>query len=142
VGDREPGAIIRSAVGAFNRGDTDGYLAHFDPSALRWVDGFEQPLTVGDIKDSLAQLSAAFQGMHLEEDLLFGTERFVCARWRLCGTQVGEFMGSVPSGRAIEVPSCEVYEVAGGTVMSTWTYGDPGMLFAQIADPLDSGPLP
>jgi predicted ester cyclase len=138
MGDGQAVTIIRSAVAAFNRGDMDAYLEHFDPSALRWVDGFEQPLTVSDIRDSLEQLRTGFDELRLQEDLLFGTERFVCARWRLCGTQVGEFMGQAPGQQGIEVPSCEVYEMKGDAVISTWTYGDPGQLFRQIGDPLES----
>lgn len=129
-------------MAAFNRGDMDEYIQHFDPSALRWIDGFEQPLGVSAIKESLDQLRSGFERLRLNEDLLFGTERFVCARWRLCGTQVSNFMGIAPGKRTIDVPTCEIYEVEGATVISTWVYGDPGQIFRQIADPVENGSMP
>ena len=63
----------------------------------------------------------------------------MCVPAGLCGALVGEFMGLAPGKREIDVPSCEIYEMKGDTVMSTWTYGDPGQLFRQIADPAESG---
>ena len=124
---------IRSAVMALNRGDIDGYLAHFDDSCQRWVAGVDQPFALGDIRDSLVQFHAAFNPLRLEEDALFGDESRVCARWRLCGRHVGEFMGLPASNREISVEQCEVYEFRDGKVATVWTYGDMSALFRQIA---------
>jgi predicted ester cyclase len=123
---------VRSAVAAFNDGDVDGYLAYFDPTSLRWVAGLAQPLTVTEIRANLGQFHAAFEGLHLHEDLLFGQERFVCARWRMSGTHVNDYLGFAPTRRSIDVETCEIYELGEDQVVTTWTYGDLGQLFRQI----------
>ena len=77
--------LIRHSVAALNAGDVEGYLAGFSPDSPRWVSGLESPLTLNDIRANLTLLTAAFDGLHLDEDLLFGARGFVCARWTLRG---------------------------------------------------------
>ena len=130
---------VRSAVAALNDGDVDGYLRYFDASCPRWVPGIAQPLTLTDIADNFRLLYAAFEGLHLDEDLLFGDERFACARWRLRGLHVGDYMGFAPKGQSIDVETCEIYEASDGLVVASWVYGDLGQLFRQIgAEPGDT----
>jgi predicted ester cyclase len=123
---------IRAAVAALNSGDIDGYLQHFDPSCKRWVAGLDQPLSLTQIRDNLHHLRDAFEALYLHEDLLFGNERFVCARWRLRGIHVKDFMGIAPGRREIDAQTCEVYEFGAERIVATWTHGDPGELFRQI----------
>jgi predicted ester cyclase len=140
MGDSTAVGAVRSAVAALNEGDIDGYLRYFDPSCPRWVPGIAQPLTLSDIAGNFRLLYAAFDGLHLDEDLLFGDERFACARWRLRGRHVSEYLGHAPKGRSINVETCEIYEVADGLVVTSWVYGDLGQLFRQIA--ADEGDAP
>jgi hypothetical protein len=124
---------VRSAVAGLNDGDIDRYLRHFDPACRRWIAGITQPLALVDVGDSLRQLSAAFDGLHLDEDALFGDERFACARWRMRGRHTREYLGYPPRGQSIDVETCEVYEIDGGLVVTTWVYGDVlGQLVGQI----------
>jgi hypothetical protein len=124
---------IRSAVAAFNASDVEGYLKYFDPSSRRWVAGLAQPLTFGEVSDNLRKLQAAFEGLHLHEDLLFGDEQFVCARWRIRGVHTNDYLGVVPTKQSIDVETCEIYELRDEVVVTTWTYGDLGQLFSQLA---------
>jgi predicted ester cyclase len=124
---------IRAAVVALNSGDIDGYFRYFDPSCKRWVAGFEQPLSLSDVRHGLNYLRGSFEALYLNEDLLFGNGQFVCARWRLRGTHVNEYMGVAPMRREIDTQTCEVYEFRGDLVVATWTYGDPGQLLRQIS---------
>jgi hypothetical protein len=132
MGDSTAVGAVRSAVAALNDGDIDGYLRYFDPSCQRWVAGLDKPLSVTEIGDSLRQLHAAFDGLHLGEDLLFGDEQFACARWRLRGRHVHDYLGFAPTERSIDTETCEIYQVESGVVVTTWTYGDLGQLFRQI----------
>jgi predicted ester cyclase len=120
---------IRSAVRALNDGDIDGYFGYFDPACPRWVLGFAHPLALRDVRDGLEQLRAGFAELHLGEDLLFGDERFVCARWRMTGRHEDEYFGLAATGLSIDVETCEIYEVAGDRVITSWVYGD---LLAQL----------
>lgn len=133
VGDRDAVEAVRLAVASLNDGDVDAYLAGFDPECRRWISGFDQPLDVADVGESLRQLRAAFEGLHLDEDVLFGDQRFVCARWRMRGLHRAEYLGLAPTGRSIDVETCEVYEIDDGRVVNTWVYGDVlGQLMGQM----------
>jgi predicted ester cyclase len=123
---------IRNAVAALNDGQLNGYLEHFTPSSVRWVDGVETPFSLGDVGENLGHLISAFQGLHLEEELSFGTDRYVCAHWRMTGHHVSEYLGVPPTGHAIAVRTCEVYEFDSRQVATTWTHGDLRVLFRQI----------
>jgi len=129
---------VRSAVAAFNDGDLHGYLRYFDPSSLRWVTGLVQPLTFVEISDNLRQLHAAFEGLHLHEDLIFGDERFVCARWQIRGVHTNDYLGFGPTKQSIDVETCEIYELDHDLVVTTWTYGDLGQLFRQLGAETDA----
>ena len=93
MGDSKAVDTVRLAVAALNKGDVDGYLDSFDPSCQRWVAGFDRPLSLTDVRDGLQQLQVAFEGLRLDEDLLFGDDRFTCARWRTRGRHMNDFWG-------------------------------------------------
>lgn len=125
-------ADIRAAVAALNRGELDGYLQHFGPSSVRWVDGIEDPFSLSSVSENLSQLLTAFEGLHLSEELLFGIDRYACAHWRMTGRHMAQYFDLPPTGRAIDVRTCEVYEFEAGQVSTTWTHGDLTALFHQI----------
>jgi predicted ester cyclase len=131
--DLDNKAIIRSAVVAMNEGDTKGYLQYFSSSCIRWIAGFDQPMSLADVGDNLSRLIEAFDPLRLDEELLIADDQFVCARWRLRGTQVSSFMGLPSYGNSIDVATCEIYEIADGLVDESWVYQDPAQLFAQMA---------
>jgi limonene-1,2-epoxide hydrolase len=126
-------AAVRSAVVSLNSGDVDGYVAHFDPECPRWVPGVATPLTLTDIADNFKLLAQAFDELYLHETNLFGDDRYACARWRLTGIHVGDYLGFAPHHKPIEVDTCEVYELAGDRVVASWVYGDLNQLFQQIS---------
>ena len=123
---------IRAAVRALNRGHVEEYLRHFNAQCLRWVDGFDAAIPLADVGSNLRHLLSAFEGLHLAEELLFGTDRYVCAHWRMTGHHVGEYFGIAPTGNEIDVRLCEIYEFDAGKVTTTWIHGDPTKLFRQI----------
>jgi predicted ester cyclase len=124
--------VIRRSVAALNAGNVEGYLAGFSPDSPRWVSGLKTPLTLNDIRANLTLLTAAFDHLHLDEDLLFGARSFVCARWTLRGVHVGDYGGIAPTHRDIAVESCEIYALADGKVVESWVYSEMTSLFDQI----------
>lgn len=127
--------LIRRAVAALNDGDIDSYLGGFAPECLRWVSGLDVAFTVTDIRDNLGQLFAAFDELHLDEDLLFGGDGHVCARWTLRGLHSGDYGGIEPTGRRIAVETCEVYTFTGDEITECHVYGEPMNLFNQLSGP-------
>jgi predicted ester cyclase len=129
--------LVRRAVEALNRGDIEGYLSGFAPDCLRWVGGLGLSLTVSDIRENLGQLFAAFDRFHLDEDLLFGGDGHVCARWTLRGVHTGEYGGIAPTHREIAVGTCEVHTFTGDKVTQSFVYGETMSLFNQIGSPCE-----
>jgi len=132
TGNVEAG-LVRQAVAALNRGDIEAYLSGFGLDCLRWVGGLGVALTVPDIRENLGQLFAAFDELHLDEDLLFGGDGHVCARWTLRGVHTGEYGGVAPTGREIAVDTCEVYTFTGDKVTECHVYGEPMSIFNQLS---------
>jgi predicted ester cyclase len=126
-------SLVRQAVAALNRGDIEGYLSAFALDCLRWVGGLGVALTVPDIRENLTQLFAAFDELHLDEDLLFGGDGHVCARWTLRGVHTGEYGGIAPTHREIAVETCEVYTFTGDKVTECHVYGETMALFNQLS---------
>jgi predicted ester cyclase len=91
-------------------------------------------LTVPDIRENVRQLFAAFDELHLDEDLLFGGNGHVCARWTLRGVHTGEYGGIGPTHREIAVDTCEVYTFTGDKVTESHAYGESMGLFNQLAE--------
>jgi predicted ester cyclase len=135
-GNAEAG-LVRRAVAALNDGDIEGYLDGFAPDCLRWVGGLGLALTLPDIRDNTRQLFAAFDEFHLDEDLLFGGDGHVCARWTLRGVHAGEYGGIAPTHRKIAVETCEVYTFTGDKVTECHVYGDAMSIFNQISGSAD-----
>lgn len=129
-----PAAAVRAAVAALNDGDLDGYLQYFDPAGPRWVMGLTEPLPLDAVADGFRHLAAGFSSLHLREEDLFATDARVCGRWRLEGIHSGDYYGLPATGRALDVPSCEVYAVEDGRVREVWTYQDPTAVFSQIQE--------
>jgi predicted ester cyclase len=125
-------ALVRAAVDALNRGDIDGYSAHFAPGCVRWTLGGGVPVSPIEVAVVLRDLHRAFRGFHLHEELLLGCGSHVVARWRSTGVHEGEFAGMAPTGRSISVQTCEIYELDGDAVIATWSYGDPTDLVRQL----------
>jgi predicted ester cyclase len=126
-------ALVRQAVAALNEGDIEGYLSGFALDCLRWVAGLGVALTVPDIRENLLHLFAAFDALHLDEDLLFGGDGHVCARWTLRGVHTGEYGGVAPTQRKIAVATCEVYTFTADKVTECHVYGEPTSLFNQLS---------
>jgi predicted ester cyclase len=133
VTDNVEVVLVRRAVAAFNAGDVEGYLDAFALDCLRWVGGLGVALTVPDIRDNITQLFAAFDDLHLDEDLLFGAGGHVCARWTLRGVHTGEYGGIAGTGREIAVDTCEVYSFTGAKVTECHVYGEAMSLFNQLS---------
>jgi predicted ester cyclase len=134
VSGNEEETLLRRAVAALNAGDIEGYLSGFAPDCLRWVGGLGMALTVPDIRENLRQLFTAFDELYLDEDLLFGGNGHVCARWTLRGVHTGEYGGIAPTHREIAVDTCEVYTFTGDKVTECYVYGESMSLFNQLAE--------
>ena len=68
----------------------------------------------------VADVRSAFPDTHYEvDDLIAGGDKVV-VRWRLLGTHQGDFRGTAPTGRPIELKGIAIYRVEGGKLMERW----------------------
>src|ERR1700744_5448986 len=116
--------LIRRSVAALNAGDVDGYFAGFAPDSVRWAAGLDTPLPLSDIEANLRQMVTAFDELHLQEDLLFGGNGHVFARWTLRGIHTGHYVGIAPTQRAIAVHTADLDAVSGSVVTESWVSVD------------------
>ena len=135
-----PGATnvetIQAAVRLFNSHDLDGYFQAFATDCMRSAPGSpDMMMSLSDIRAGLELVMSAVEDVRLEEVMLFGERRHVCAWWRMVGTHTGEFLGAPPTGRNIAVDNAEIYEFdadQGGLVSKSWSFGDPQALLVQL----------
>ena len=74
----------------------------------------------GGVKRLSARLRAAYPDLRIAvEDLVADGDR-VAARWRLRGTQRGEFLGVPPTGRPETLQGMSLFRLADGRIVETW----------------------
>lgn len=69
------------------------------------------------------------------EDLLVDNDR-VAVRFTLSGSQLGDFYGLPPSGRAVEVPGIIIYRLEADRIAAHWLHLDTAALQQQLSVPL------
>jgi predicted ester cyclase len=129
---------IRAAVRALNAGDFDRYFESFTEDCKRIIPGSSTALSLAEVRASLEFIAGALDGFRLDEVLLFGEGRHVCAHWRIVGKHTGDQLGFPPIGRAVAVDTAEIYEFdaeAGGRVHASWSFGDPAAFARELGIP-------
>jgi predicted ester cyclase len=65
------------------------------------------------------------------EDLIAEGDKVV-ARWRSRATHQGEYMGTPPTGKEVEVTGITLYRIEGGKIAQSWNIEDKLGLMRQI----------
>ncbi|WP_195760689.1 ester cyclase [Agromyces kandeliae] len=65
------------------------------------------------------------------EDLIADGDKVV-ARTHATATHLGEFLGSAPTGRTIELDEIDIFRVEGGSIAESWSVPDLFGLMNQI----------
>ena len=88
------------------------------------------------IGDSIAALARAFPDLHRELLNIYVAENVVVAEIALRGTHKGELAlvsGTLaPTGKTIDVPTCDVYHLEGGKIISFHCYNLPSVMQQQL----------
>jgi steroid delta-isomerase-like uncharacterized protein len=90
------------------------------------------PLNLGQQKQRLAEMRAAFPDIHLDIIRLIGEGDFVTMQVVVRGTHRGAFMGVEPSGRQIGVPAIDIVRLENGKMSEHWGGMDSGVLMQQL----------
>jgi ketosteroid isomerase-like protein len=88
------------------------------------------------IGDSIARLASAFPDLHRELLGIYVAENVVVVEIAIRGTHKGEMAlasGTLaPTGKAIDVPCCDVYHLEGGKIISFDCYNLPSAMLQQL----------
>ena len=77
---------------------------------------------------------SAFPDLTFSVDDLVAEREMVTARWVMRGTHQGEFMGCVPTGRAVEWRGITQFRLHNGRVVERWLYSDDADLIRQLSE--------
>ena len=83
---------------------------------------------------------AAFPDLALIVQSLEAVEDRVAARWTLCGTHRGAFLGQPPTGRRVAVTGTERYRLADGRIVERWATVDADGLRRQLGARVPGAP--
>ena len=90
------------------------------------------------IGDSIAGLASAFPDVHRELLDIYVAENVVVVEIAIRGTHKGELAlasGTLaPTGKAIDVPCCDVFHVESGKVISFHCYNLPSVMLQQLGE--------
>ena len=90
------------------------------------------------IGESVAGLASAFPDVHRELLSIYVAENVVVVEIAIRGTHKGELplaSGTLaPTGKAIDVPCCDVFHVESGKVISFHCYNLPSVMLQQLGE--------
>ena len=92
------------------------------------------------ITQFLVPWRAAFPDLTLTGEELVAEDDCVAARWTLCGTHRGAFLGQPPTGRRVAVTGTERYRLADGQIVERWATVDTDGLRCQLGAPAPGAP--
>ena len=122
---------VERAVDAFNRRDLDAYFALYDPSAAF----HGMPGDAADVPAGRAFYESAYAGLpdvRLDVREVVADDERVAVRYRVSGTQTGEFLGVPPSGRRVEIDGLTLLRFDGDRVVERWQAMDTLELLQQL----------
>ncbi len=130
-------STIRRGVELWNARDRDGFLALFDDSAV-FIDPTTGTQFTGPEEIRTGWYDPVMDGYpdrEVKDAVVFGEGELVCLQGRLTGTHTGIVHGPAgdvpPTGKRIDTPFAQVYEVRDGRVTRVWQYGDRLLMLEQ-----------
>ena len=77
-------------------------------------------------------MCAGLEEFRIDLDDQFATDDRVVCRWRTSGTHTGDFFGMPPTGKRIEFPGANIWELDHGKARRGWAFPDIASLMAQL----------
>jgi len=128
----DPIQCVERVIECDNGRDKAGYRALLHEGYEAFVHGQPAATDADSEADALEQWWAATSDVVLEKLALYEQGGVVTLRYRLRGTNDGEFYGRPASGRPFEVENCTLLEVEAGKVRRVWRYSDTLGLMTQL----------
>jgi ketosteroid isomerase-like protein len=130
--------IIRElyAAGEGQGMDTQKFVSMFSDEGYMWDMATGMKLRGKAIGDSIAGLATAFPDVHRELLSIYAVENVVVVELATRGTHKGELplaSGTLArTGKAIDVPSCDVFHLENGKIKSFHCYNEASVMQQQL----------
>ena len=130
--------IIRElyAAGEGQGMDTQKFVSMFSDEGYMWDMATGMKLRGKAIGDSIAGLASAFPDVHRELLSIYVVENVVVVELATRGTHKGELplaSGTLaPTGKATDVPSCDVFHLENGKIKSFHCYNEASVMQQQL----------
>lgn len=127
--------LVRVALDSINRGDMAGLAATVTPDFVRTdlARAFVFDSTGADpLTSFITTVRSAMPDFAMEITDAFGTDDRVAIEIRLTGTHQGEFMGTPPTGRSIEINGVSHYRFRDGRICENHQLLDIAGLFRTL----------
>jgi predicted ester cyclase len=116
--------------------DTQKFVSMFSDEGYMWDMATGMKLRGKAIGDSIAGLASAFPDVHRELLSIYVVENVVVVELATRGTHKGELplaSGTLaPTGKAIDVPSCDVFHLENGKIKSFHCYNEASVMQQQL----------
>jgi steroid delta-isomerase-like uncharacterized protein len=123
--------ILAAAVGCFNAGDLDGYLAAYAPDLLLY--GYPEGVRdLGGLRGLYAHLLLALDGAHITLHEAIEQGDILAARFTLRGRHVAELLGVPATGREITIRGATFLRYRDGRIAERWQHADDLGLLQQL----------
>ena len=130
--------IIREIYAAAEGQGTniEKFVSMFSPEGYMWDMASGMKFRGKAIGNSIASLASAFPDLHRELLKIHVAENVVIVELAIRGTHKGELRlpsGTLaPTGKVIDVPSCDVFHLEGGKIISFHCYNMPSVMLQQL----------
>ena len=116
--------------------DIEKFVSMFPHDGYMWDMASGMKFRGQAIGDSIAGLARAFPDVHRELLSIYVAENVVIVEVAIRGTHNGELRlpsGTLaPTGKVIDVPSCDVYNLENGKVISFHCYNEASVMLQQL----------
>jgi steroid delta-isomerase-like uncharacterized protein len=133
---QESESVACAFFDAVDRRDVDRAGSFLDQNAEWSFAGSISMRGAEAVKQALLAHFATFPDHQEELTNLIATEEWVAVEYVGRGTQLASFdtpYGQIPpTGRRVQLPSCDVYQIKNGKIVQVHTYFDWASLFQQL----------
>jgi len=133
----ENAKLARSLYDMFNKGDIDGMVAQAAESVE--VMGVPSGMTLHGpegMRQYTQSWASAFPDAQIEITNVVVSEDSAVVEFRGRGTHTGPLVGPQgeisPTGKAVDVPFCDIYQIKEGKITSLRSYFDTATLMGQL----------
>jgi predicted ester cyclase len=116
--------------------DIEKILSMFSHEGYMWDMASGTKFRGKAIGDSIASLASAFPDLHRELLKIHVTENVVIVELAIRGTNTGKLAlasgALAPTGKKIDVPSCDVFHLENGKIVSFHCYNEASVMQQQL----------